>query len=406
MVEFRLTEEQLGELGRFARSLELNRGFVVHVMVGEDPALMGPALMHALGRSLEPDGQAVELRRFDHAHLDAVVPMLDAAVARADQERMLIIVDLSALARTDGARGCDLFTALNGRRDTLRTGLVGELVICIPAWLEASMLGAGPDLASAVRVWLLRREELDVGPLRRWRASCDARFEALLGSTAAAAQRYRHGTYTFSYCIEPGVVEAVPDLRERLAAVPGHTGWRPWWVPTSKYRPRMHDGALECWMFGGEQLFPDPAHSDYWRASGSGCLYLRRGYEEDSSETQQPGRLFSNSLAIWRVAEALLHVREFTRALGLAGHHRVAFEARWTGLEGRELSSWPERRARQLGESATGAESATTIRFSLEQLDAELEQLVEQVVGPLYEQFMARPTRAFIADQVEGLSAR
>jgi hypothetical protein len=96
MVEFRLTEEQLGELGRFARSLELNRGFVVHVMVGEDPALMGPALMHALGRSLEPDGQAVELRRFDHAHLDAVVPMLDAAVARADQERMLIIVDLSA----------------------------------------------------------------------------------------------------------------------------------------------------------------------------------------------------------------------------------------------------------------------------------------------------------------------
>jgi hypothetical protein len=387
----------------------LNRGFAVHVIVGDDPELTGPAVMHALGRSLDPDGSVLELRRFDHEHLDEVVTALELALARHARERALIIVDLSALPRADEARACDLFSRLNGRRDTLGTGLVGELVFCVPRWLERPMLAAGPDLASTVRIWLLPREALDLGQLQRWRASCDARFDALLGSTASAAERYQHGTYVFSYCIEPGVVSlSLRDLQDRLAAISGYTGWRPWWVPTTKHPPRAQDGALECWMFGGEQLFPDPAHSDYWRASENGCLYLRRGYDEDSSETQAAGRVFSNSLAIWRVAEALLHVQGFTHELGLAAHHRVAFEARWTGLTGRELSTWPDKPARLLGSSAAEAEVSATITFELAELPelAIFEELVAELVGPLYERFMTRPSRASVANHVQRLLAR
>jgi hypothetical protein len=407
MTEFRLNEEQLRELNRFARSMVLNQGFAVHVIVGDDPELTSPAVMHALGRSLDADGSGLELRRFDHEHLDEVVAALELALARRDRQRVLVIVDLSALPRADEARACDLFTRLNGRRDTFGTGLVGELVLCIPRWLEAPMLAAGPDLASMTRIWLLPREPLDLGPLERWRTSCDAQFDALLASTAGAAERYRHGTYTFSYCIEPGVVSlSLPDLQARLGAVRGYTGWRPWWVPTTDFPPRVRGGALECWMFGGDQLFPDPAHSDYWRASGHGCLYLRRGYDEDSSEAQPAGRVFSSSLAIWRVGEALLHVQDLARELGLAGHHRVAFEARWMGLEGRELSTWPDKPARVLGRSPAQAEVSATITFALADLREDLEALVAQLVGPLYELFMARPPRAFVAHHLQRLRTR
>lgn len=404
MADFRFNEEHLRELDRFARSMMLNRGFAVHVMVGEDPELTVPAVMHALGRSLAPDGRMLELRRFDHEHLDEVVTALDAAVARQASERMLTIVDLSALPRADEARACDLFSRLNGRRDTLGKGLVGELVFCVPRWLESPILAAGPDLATTVRIWLLPREALDLGPLRHWRESCDVRFDALRVSTPSAAERYQHGTYTFSYCIESGVSLSLSDLQARLAAVRGYTGWRPWWIPT-KYPPRVQDSALECWMFGGDQLFDDPAHSDFWRASGKGCLYLRRGYDEDGSETQVPGRVFSNSLAIWRVAEALLHVQDFTSDLGLGPHPRVAFEARWTGLAGRELSRWPDKPASSLGHSTADAEVSARVTFELAEL-SELVGLVDALVGPLYERFTARPPRAFVAEHVQRLLAR
>lgn len=408
MTEFRLDDEQLRELGRFARSMVLNQGFAVHVIVSEDPELAGPALMHALSRSLDATGRVLELRCFDHQHLDAALAALDGALARHARERQLFIVNFAALPRADAAQACDLFTALNGRRDTLGTGLVGELVFIAPPWLEGPLLAAGPDLASTVRSWLLRREAMDVGPLEDWRASCDARFDELVASTKDAAERYQNGTYTFSYCFEPGAVSLpLADVQARLAAVSGYTGWRPWWVPTTKHLPRPHEGALECWMFGDEQLFAEPANSDYWRASAHGCLHLRRGYDEDS-EAQAGGRVFSNSLAIWRTAEALLHVEDFARQLGLAPHRRVAFEARWMGLAGRELSSWPEKPSRMvLGSAAARAEASATVTFEPAQLPEVLVPLVGALVGPLYYLFAgARPTPAFVAEQVRRLLAR
>src|SRR5690606_18765160 len=98
------------------------------VLIGDDPVLTGPALMYALGRSLAGDGHELELRRFDHEHLDEVVAALELLLARGGRERVLVIVDLSMLARADESQARDLFSRLNGRRDTLGTGLVGELV--------------------------------------------------------------------------------------------------------------------------------------------------------------------------------------------------------------------------------------------------------------------------------------
>jgi hypothetical protein len=83
----------------------------------------------------------------------------------------------------------------------------------------------------------------------------------------------------------------------------------------------------------------------------------------------------------------------------------VAFEARWTGLAGRELSSWPDTPAQVLGRSSTDTCVSSTITFALSEL-SDLEGLVEQLVGPLYDHFLARPSRAFVANHVERLLAR
>jgi len=92
------------------------------------------------------------------------------------------------------------------------------------------------------------------------------------------------------------------DLLDILKKVKGHeTGWPPWWVPTrNEIRPYVYDGLIECWL--GEGDLADPAHSDFWRASPQGMLFLLRGYQEDSApEEFPPGTRFDLTIPIWRV---------------------------------------------------------------------------------------------------------
>lgn len=113
-------------------------------------------------------------------------------------------------------------------------------------------------------------------------------------------------------------------------------------------------------------------------------------------------------LPIWRTAEALLHVADFARELGLGGHHRAMLEARWEGLRGRELSSWPDKPARRLGEWTSEASASARLTFELAELPEGLEALVEGLVGPLYELFSrgARPDPEFVAAHIQRLLTR
>lgn len=421
MSHLELDAEQIDVLDGLGRSMLLNLGWTVHVLVAEDPRSLEPALEHVLTACLRGTGEAFEVRHFDHEHDGDVVAVIDALVERDiragdmrgilsddGRVRQLIIMDFSKLDERDDVRACDFFTKLNGRRDTMRTHLRGELVVAIASRVEARMLSAAPDLASGVRSRLLRRKAFDQTVLERWGDRCDARFESVIARTEGAEARYQWGTYTFAYCFEPGAAEVpLAELHQRLAAVPGHTGWRPWWTPTTDFVPQIDDGELECWMFGPKQLFPDPAHSDFWRASPRGELYLRRGYQEDSHDALVPGKMFSDSLAIWRAAEVLLHVDGFARQLELPRHLRVGLRARWTGLAERTLTTWPEAYGRSLDLVSHRAEASTQLVFQLSDVPDAIASLVDRIVGPLFECFEGRrPASSFIAEHVQRVVER
>jgi hypothetical protein len=114
------------------------------------------------------------------------------------------------------------------------------------------------------------------------------------------------------------------------------SGWPPWWVPTREaIEPYPHEGIIECWL--KDTRFSDAAHSDFWRASAKGMMFILRGYDEDSSPARsQPGALLEAPLAVWHVGECLLHAERLARALA-DEPVQVLFHARWEGLNGRVL---------------------------------------------------------------------
>lgn len=82
-----------------------------------------------------------------------------------------------------------------------------------------------------------------------------------------------------------------PDLQEFLGVldrVRGHeTGWPPWWAPTRpEIAPYPYDGIIECWM--RESRFD--GHSDFWRGSPAGKLFLLRSYRKTSRAVSGPER--------------------------------------------------------------------------------------------------------------------
>ena len=390
-----------------------NDGFVWRALVAEDPQLLRPALFEVLAGSVEGDGEALTLRIFDVDHLDAVESCLEALFATPPKERILLVVDLSGLPHDEQGRtrGYDLFASLNGRRDLAGNLLRGEILLVMAAWLEPWLSSAAPDLASVTSSTFLRHDGPDPVPaLDEWWQACDARFEVRLTERPEAPARYQHGTYTFAYAFEPGAVRrSLVEMRELLVRVEGYTGWRLWWVPSGNFVPELRDNALECWIFGDGQVFPDPVHSDFWRADGHGCAYVRRGCDEDSLAAKfPPGQHLSRSLPIWRLGEALLHARDLATLLGLEGHHTLAFRARWQGLAGRKLDAWPEGPLAHV-QPALASEDEVTSQLTLRiaDLHESLPKLVDQLTTPLIERFdLYHPGREFIESHLDRLQRR
>jgi hypothetical protein len=117
-----------------------------------------------------------------------------------------------------------------------------------------------------------------------WMAESRSRWSSTVGRFADEDPRYRlpHGRWQAGYAVL-GTFEP-PSLAEflvLLGRVQGHeSGWPPWFVPgNEELRPYPMHGSVECWL--GKGASGSPGHSDFWRASPEGRLYLLRGYEED-----------------------------------------------------------------------------------------------------------------------------
>jgi transcriptional regulator with XRE-family HTH domain len=220
--------------------------------------------------------------------------------------------------------------------------------------------------------------------------------------------RYERGIWTVAYSLsEPAEWPSLSDFIGILREVAGHeTGWPPWWVP-DRYaiRPRPVDGRIECWLVDtdGEEELPfkhleNAAHSDFWRADPEGRMFLLRGYQEDGSESFQPGSVLDLTLPVWRAGECLLHAQ---RLAGRLGSDHIRFMVRWDGLEGRKLASWSWERDVRPGRSS--AQETVTSFTSVEaaRIGDNLPEIVRRLVEPLYAVFdFFKPPDALYAEEL------
>ena len=137
---------------------------------------------------------------------------------------------------------------------------------------------SGTDEADAHT--LAKSAELDLqAELSSWRENCWRRFQELNQKDPDGCARYKYGNYAISYAVYPNRsrISSLRELQDVLAKLRGWTGWRPWLVFTKEsLRPYANRGILECWINDDDSR--DPAHSDLWRASRDGRMFLLRGF--------------------------------------------------------------------------------------------------------------------------------
>ena len=384
---------------RLAQAIVLNEGFQVCFVFGPADAaqeLVATATADAARSKAEATTVAWFLPR------DALVPYEGERI----REPHVWVLD----TEVDEDAAVSTLSMLNRGRDTMATHPRTTLIVLLRESDAAIPLRAAPDLWSIRTLALSVSQEAgpDAAALAEWASDCDAAFQRNLALRPEFAQRYELGTYSFAYQVWPASpVQSTRRLRELMRGIAGWTGWRPWWVPENKYRPySADDGVLECWMVGPDSTFADPAHSDFWRASASGSMFLRRGYDEDSNDKLAPGTAFSRNLPVWRAGEALFHAQQVAERL-VEGYGRVRFSATWAGLEGRTTTEWP-------GSMYGGNEPTTTQRSAVSSvIETDPDELREDLLGvlgrllqPLYDAFLEEPSQDYLARHLDEMRRR
>lgn len=185
--------------------------------------------------------------------------------------------------------------------------------------------------------------------LAQWDTDSVARWMDLVNEFPTDSHvRMPHGNYRVAAVVE-GVNCDLPRLREVMRRAEQHlTGWPPWWWPTRQgIAPYIEGNTIECHI-AEQQAPPDAAHSDFWRVSTSGELFLIRGYIEDTLEQEQrrpvaPGTVLDLTLPVWRIGECLLFIQKFATEASVEDS-TVSVRCEWNGLQGRTLTVLSGRR--------------------------------------------------------------
>ncbi len=232
-------------------------------------------------------------------------------------------------------------------------------------------------------------EEEKSNRFAQWVQDSRSRWETLVAEELFAEQpsRYSHGTWTASYAIEADInPPTLATFLDTLRKVQGHeTGWPVWLIlGGTETGPHPYNGLIECWIVKGR--LGGPAHSDFWRASPSGMMFLLRGYQEDE-DPKLAGTIFDLTIPIWRVGECLLHAERLTKALGVKSAP-IYFQMRWDGLLNRTLKSWANRRRMTWDGYQAKQDSVTSnIKVSSDQISTNLTEIVNSITRGLYETF-------------------
>jgi len=279
------------------------------------------------------------------------------------------------MARRGGPQGQSTLQA--GRTYIRRVGPTSEEPQSPEEWralLDRCIRAGRDELVDRIRLIVAGApmetvESTSHDQLDQWIASSDARWTTLLDQLPAThPARFPIGSYRFAYQLRGQFRRpSLRELREALvAAEVRSSGWPHWPMMTrAPIRPAPVDDTIECFLArdpGSEKADPDAL--DYWRVSTSGQAYSIRGLNEDSHpENGRPGSGLDITTPTRRLADALTHASNLARQLGLQTGY-IDFDLMWSGLAGRRLVSWGNRRRTVFGDYFT-QQSQYRRRFSV-----------------------------------------
>ena len=157
-----------------------------------------------------------------------------------------------------------------------------------------------------------------------------------------AVARFPRGYYELAFSlIGAKPADNLSELRKRLAEA--HRIKLTGWVPFLDWEQRPYRQSIESWPGGDIRVTGDDASvCDYWRATPAGHLYTIRGYTEDRPRLYSDRTVIDVTLPVWRVAEGILFAGRFAETFdGVSG---IAIRCRFSGLNGRKLTSFDGRR--------------------------------------------------------------
>jgi hypothetical protein len=209
----------------------------------------------------------------------------------------------------------------------------------------------------------------------------------------------RHGSWEIASIVRGERPPARPNLQflgMLLSSNPNYTGWRVW-LDSRNFgdqtaRPYL---ANEVWeAFIARFWSGSSDHLDFWRLSSAGEFYLYRAFQDDVPVRDRgpaPMTEFDFGLPVIRVAEAIGVALAYARALGTSGPEAaVLLGFRWTGLHGRELSSWAQPlRHLSPGRHAYRDEVFSSVAVPLETPQSAVHQFVHAATESLFEAFDA-----------------
>lgn len=174
---------------------------------------------------------------------------------------------------------------------------------------------------------------------------------------------------------------------------PDYTGW-PIWLDSQllgeSHQPYVINGVWEALLVAVDSGWLN--HIDFMRLDPQGKFFLRRALEDDmetSDRAPKPMTALDLGLAVTRTAEAIAVGIAFARAMGCVPEETtLAFAFKWSGLRGRQLSSWasPSRYIWR-GHSAYQDDVVTFVSVPLEIPLSALAQYVNQATQPLFQVF-------------------
>jgi len=181
------------------------------------------------------------------------------------------------------------------------------------------------------------------GHAEAWEQRALGRFEFLRKARIdkTKGDPFARGYWQASFALQGELRDTtLAELLEALrASETNRTGWDVGWMPTREgIAPYPYQGGIEVWL--AEDGGKGSGHSDFWRGERIGTFSLFRGYQEDEEEfsRQFPQIRLDYSLVLWRVAEVLLYLENFSRNLA-TGPVGANLRIRWTGLENRRLGN-------------------------------------------------------------------